>query len=84
MLLFDWLGALNQTCFLNFRQYLGILMLDKRLMALIATKPNQHHPIQLHLLHMLHFSNARLNVFFCYHSIELLIPDHQVLKSWEF
>ena len=64
MLLFDWLRALNQTCFLNFRQYVGLLMLDKR-KALIATKPTpSHHPIQLHLLHMLHFSNARLNVFF--------------------
>ena len=30
MLLFDWLRALNQTCFLNFRKYLGLLMLDKR------------------------------------------------------
>ena len=42
MLLFDWLRALNQTCFLNFRQYLGLLMLDKR-KALIATKPTPSH-----------------------------------------
>ena len=89
MLLFDWLRALNQTCFLNFRQYLGLLMLDKR-KASHGVHSNQtnsithsHHPIQLQLLHVLHFSNALLNVVF-YHSIELLIPDHQVLKSWEF
>ena len=45
-------------------------------MALIATKPTpSHHPIQLHLLHMLHFSNARLNVF-------LLLPFHRIIDPW--